>query len=61
MGNWKSLLKTGQLDWLLEGINLSVRCFTLTDILDTPADIPEVKDAMIEIMKTGAAPNVLAK
>ena len=61
MNNWKTVLKADPIDWLLEKDNPSVRYFTLTDILDTPADSHEVKDARREIMETGVVPMILAK
>jgi len=61
MNSWKSLLKVNPTDWLLEANNPSVRHFTLTDILDVPADSPEAMDARRAIMKTGVVPGILAK
>ncbi len=48
MTNWKSFLKADPTDWLLEEDNLSVRYFTLTEILNKPQNSPEVKQAKEE-------------
>jgi hypothetical protein len=61
MNGWDSLLKVNPTDWLLEENNPSVRYFTLTNIVDKPADSREAMDARREIMKTGVVPNILAK
>ncbi|MBE9507608.1 MAG: hypothetical protein IMY86_06110, partial [Chloroflexi bacterium] len=49
MRNWKSRLKADPTEWLLEPENPSVRYWTLTDILDRPADDPEVREAKAAI------------
>ena len=51
MNNWKSLLRADPTEWLLEKDNPSVRCFTLTDILDKPENDSEVREAKDEIQK----------
>lgn len=60
MSDWKSLLKADPRDWLLEEDNASVRYYTLTDILDIPADRSEVVDAKHKIMENGVVPKILA-
>ncbi|MBE0410318.1 MAG: nitrogen fixation protein NifH [Anaerolineales bacterium] len=49
------------LDWLLERDedNPSVRYFTLTDLLDKPADDPQVVDAREKVMVSGPVPSIL--
>jgi hypothetical protein len=49
MAGWKDFLKADPTDWLLELDNPSVRYFTLTDILDRPADSTEVIEARAAI------------
>ena len=61
MSDWKAYLKGNPTDWLLEEDNPSVRYFTLTEILDTPADDSEAKQARAAIMETGVVPKILAK
>ena len=50
------------LDWLLEedGANPGVRYFALTDLLDLPADAPEVLAARRAVMEQGPVPVILA-
>jgi len=47
--DWRDDLKADPTDWLLEPDNPSVRYFTLTDVLDRPADAPEVVEARAAI------------
>ena len=61
MNDWKSVLKADPTDWLLERDNPSVRCFTLTDILERSERDPEVMKAKREIMKIGVVPRILSK
>jgi len=61
MDDWKSKLKVDPTNWLLEEENPSARYFTLTDILDKPADISEAKEAKKEIMRIGLVPKILLK
>ena len=49
MSGWASELKADPMEWLLEPENPSVRYWTLTDILDRPADDPEVQEAKAAI------------
>jgi len=59
MSEWISLLKSDPIDWLLERDNPSVRYFTLTDILDRPADDVDVMQAKADIMEAGMVPEIL--
>jgi hypothetical protein len=61
MGDWKSILRVDPTNWLLEEENPSIRYFTLTEILDKPADSHEAKEAKKEIMSTGVVPKILSK
>ena len=61
MDNWKSVLKSDPIDWLLETDNFSVRYFALTELLGKPFFDEEVKAAKDNIMKKGAVPNILSK
>jgi len=61
LGGWKSLLKADPTEWLLGEDNPSVRCFTLTDILEKGENDPDVKKSRKAIMQTGAVPRILAK
>lgn len=45
MSDWISALNTDPIPWLLEPENLSVRYWTLLDVLDHLADDPEVQAA----------------
>jgi hypothetical protein len=57
---WKAQLKADPLPWLLEPENPSVRYWTLVDILDWPADDPEVCAAQAEIAARSPAAGLLA-
>ncbi len=46
---WLDTLRGDPVPWLLEPENPSVRYWTLTDILDRPADAPEVREAKAAI------------
>ncbi len=61
MTDWKSKLNADATDWLLEEDNLSVRYFTLTQLLEKPQTDAEVKEAKKAIMKVGVVPKILAK
>jgi hypothetical protein len=61
MNSWRSFLKAGVLEWLLEKENPGVRLLTLTTILDRPADDPEVVDSSRDVMQTGVVPKILAR
>jgi len=57
----KGRLKTDSLPWLLEPdeANPGVRYFVLRDLLDRPADDPQVVAAQAEVMRTGPVPAIL--
>ena len=61
MTDWKSFLKNGTTDWLLEEENPSIRYFTLFDLLEKKEDDIEVIKAKKQIMKTGIVPKILEK
>ncbi|MSP12377.1 MAG: nitrogen fixation protein NifH [Chloroflexi bacterium] len=61
MESWKSVLHADPTPWLLEAENPSVRYFTLVDLLDRPADDPEVLNARAAIMQSGLVPIILAR
>lgn len=61
MNDFQSVLKADPTDWLLEKNNLSIRYFTLRDILEKPENNLELQEAKQEIMKTGLVPVILAK
>lgn len=61
MSNWKSMLKAGQIAWLLESDNPSVKYFTLIDIFEKPRKGTDVRKAKKQIMETGVVPKILAK
>jgi hypothetical protein len=49
VSDWRRDLKADPTDWLLESDNPSVRYWALTDLLDRPADDPEVRVARAAI------------
>lgn len=61
MNSWKTHLKADPLPWLLEPDpeNPGVRYFVLTDLLDRPADDPEVITARRAVMTSGPVPVIL--
>jgi len=61
VNSWKTHLKADPLPWLLEPDpeNPGVCYFALTDLLDCPADNPEVVAARREVMTTGPVPVIL--
>jgi len=61
MSNWKPLLNSDPVDWLLERDNPSVRYFTLVDILDRIDNNSEVIETRDQIMEIGPVPKILAK
>lgn len=61
MPNWKPILYSDTIDWLLEKENPSVRYFTLKDLLDKSDQDPEVPQAKHEIMERGIVPQILQK
>ena len=50
MDNWKSILNTNPIPWLLEDNNPSVKYFTLIDVLEKAENDPEVIKTKDEIM-----------
>jgi hypothetical protein len=61
MGDWRDHLNADPLPWLLEPdeANPGVRYFALRDLLDRPADDPEVIAAQEAVMPTGPVPAIL--
>lgn len=59
--NWQKRLNDDPLPWLLapDSENPAVRYFTLTDILNRPADDSEVIGARRDLMATGPVPAIL--
>jgi hypothetical protein len=49
------------LEWLLEENQPSIRCLTLTELLDKPRDNPDVKSALARITTTGWVADILSK
>jgi hypothetical protein len=62
MTDWKSLLNSDPLEWLLEpdARQPAVRYFTLRDILGRKAHDPEVRTARDAAMSSGPIPKILA-
>ena len=60
MDEWKSTLKADPIPWLLERENPSVRYWTLTDVLNRPADDPEVQATQAAIPTCPPAVELLA-
>jgi len=61
MDNWKLMLNTNPIPWLLEDNNPSVKYFTLIDVLEKAENDSEVRKTKEEIMKKGVVPKILAK
>ena len=59
MKNWKSYLNSDPTEWLLEANNLSVRYFTLIDIMNQNENCSEFKEAKEKIMLEGLVPKIL--
>jgi hypothetical protein len=61
MGDWKAKLNGDPLPWLLESdeANPGVRYFSLRDLLDRPADDPDIIAAQEAVMRTGPVPAIL--
>jgi hypothetical protein len=61
MNDWKIHLKANSLPWLLEPDedNPGVRYFAQRDLLDRPADAPEVVAAQAQVMRSGSVPAIL--
>ena len=60
MQNWRKHLNGDPLPWLLGPDSPSVRYWTLVDILDRPADDPEVKEARAAIARQSLVKEVFA-
>jgi hypothetical protein len=60
---WRKRLNDDPLPWLLETdlLNPGVRYFTLTELLDLPADDPDVISAGQAVLSSGLVPAVLAE
>ncbi|MFQ6058419.1 MAG: nitrogen fixation protein NifH [Anaerolineae bacterium] len=59
MPDWKKQLNGDPIPWLLEPDNHGVRYFALTELLDRPADDPEVIEARRAVMASGPVPAIL--
>lgn len=61
MSDWRVQLKADPLPWLLEpdADNPGVRYFALRDLLDRPADDPELVAARAAVMQSGPVPAIL--
>lgn len=59
-GGWRDVLRGDPIPWLLEADNPSVRAFTLTDVLDCPANEPQVVAAREAIMYSRPVREILA-
>jgi len=57
--DWRTHLNNDPLPWLLESANPSVRYFALTDLLDRPADDPDVVAAKAAINTCRPVKNIL--
>jgi len=57
--DWRTHLNDDPLPWLLESDNPSVRYFALTDLLDRPADDPDVVAAKAAINTSRPVKNIL--
>jgi hypothetical protein len=57
--SWLDALRADPLPWLLEPETLPVRCLALTDLLDRPADDPEVAASRRAIPAWGAVRRIL--
>jgi hypothetical protein len=60
MTDWQSVLNDDPIPWLLEPENSSARYWTLLDILDRPADDPEVRAAWAAIPTFPSVAELLA-
>lgn len=60
--SWQQHLHGDSLAWLLEpdAANPAIRYFVLRDLLDRPADDPEVTAAQAAVMQSGPVPAILA-
>lgn len=60
MGGRTAQIDRNTVSWLLDGDDPSVRYLTLTDLLGTPPDDPDVVAARAAIMTEGTVPRILA-
>jgi len=60
MDDWRSRLRDDPLPWLLDEANAAVRHLTLRDLLDRPADDPEVVNARTAATRTDPIASILA-
>jgi hypothetical protein len=58
---WLEVLRDDPIPWLLEPENPSVRYWALTDILDRPADDPEVREARVAIAQQPLVQDLFAR
>ena len=61
MTGWQACLKADPIPWLLEPENPSVRYWTLTELLDRPADDPEVRGARAAIPRQPLVQELFAR
>ena len=61
MNDWKDQLNADPLPWLMEPdeVNPAIRYFALRDLLDRPADDPELVAAQADVMHSGPVPAIL--
>ena len=61
MNDWKDQLNADLLPWLMEPdeVNPAIRYFALRDLLDRPADDPELVAAQADVMHSGPVPAIL--
>ena len=57
---WEDVLKGDPLPWLLEEGEPAVRYLTFRDLLDRPADDPELRRAHEEAHRRGPTPEILS-
>ena len=58
---WLDTLRGDSIPWLLEPENPSVRYWTLTDILDRPADDPDVREVKAAIAQQPLVQELFAR
>lgn len=60
--NWRTISHNNSLPWLLEEdpVNPGVRYFALRDLVELPANSPEVVAAREAVMNSGPVPTILA-
>ena len=60
MTGWRDVLRTDALEWLLEPANPAVRHLALRQLLDRPADDPEVRESLAAAMASDPITAILA-